>query len=104
MAVPFPVDPPLSKEDAVAIADVTRPKLGRDEHISFVEPLRCPTDGCGEGIDLRAQAIVKQMDSDLAEVIFLCKRRGRWFATRLGEKEDPQNGCPGSERWPTNRR
>lgn len=91
--VPFRVTPPLTKEDGLAIADVTKTKLRRMEHIAFVKQVPCPMVECGEGIDIRAEATVLSKRSDVTDVIYLCKRQGRWFSVRLGEKEQDSE-CP----------
>ena len=98
MRIPFRVDPPLNHLDAAAIAGAITPHLNLGEHIAFVEHTPCPPQGCGDGIDVRAEALVLPEGSDLGWTIYLCKRKGRWLASRLGEEEGQAAGCPNPTR------
>jgi hypothetical protein len=82
LEVPFPVKAPLTTEDARQIAALVRGMLQTHEQVGFVEPISCAGGSCGSGIDERAEAWVLSEGSDMADVILLCKRSGRWIASR----------------------
>jgi hypothetical protein len=92
--VPFQVKAPLTSEDARQIAALVRGLLQSNEQVSLVEPIACTGRSCGRGIDERAEAWVLSSGSDMADIILLCKRSGRWAASRPSADGQASPGCP----------
>jgi hypothetical protein len=94
LKVPFAVHPPLTAEDAPRIADVVRDMLGPGEDIVAVDPVPCTARSCEEGIESRAEAFVHLKNSCSGDSIYLCKRSGRWIASRPTIERWRDSDCP----------
>jgi hypothetical protein len=94
LEIPFPVQAPLTSQDAVQIADSTRPMLRNDEHIHGVDPVPCTSASCLGGVEQRAEALVLSANSDMADIILLCKRSGLWIASRPTDERLGSPDCP----------
>ena len=98
LTVPFRIESPLTNDDGKEIADATRGLLRSNEHIHVVEAVPCSGNSCGEGIEARAEALVLTSGSDTADAIQLCKRSGRWIASRPTAEVLRAADCPDSQK------
>src|SRR6186713_618988 len=79
LPVLFSVEAPFTNADAIGMSAAVRPMLEFDESVHVVEPVSCRPATCTDGIDARAEALVLTGSSDMADIIELCRRAGRWF-------------------------
>jgi len=93
LRVGFSVGAPFTSADAIGMADAMRPMIRSDEEVDRVDAVACRKITCGGGIDARAEAVVMTSSSDVSDIIELCRRAGRWFASRPTD-DAFRTGCP----------
>lgn len=98
LRVPVRVEPPLTSEDAIGIANVTRGMLLPGEKLLTVEPVPCSNAACEGEIQAWAEVDVLPEGSCLADIIFLCKRSQGWIASRPTIPEYKNDDCPEPQR------